>query len=127
MLLYVTVGTNDLARAGAFYDGVLSELGYLRRETDVESFGYAPADDTRCRLWVTLPYDRKPASFGNGVTISLSAESREAVRRFYAKALALGGMDEGAPGIRPFHANFYAAFVRDLDGNKIAAVCERPE
>ena len=127
MLLYVTVGTNDLARAGAFYDGVLSELGYRRRETDAESFGYAHVHDTRCRFWVTRPYDGQPASFGNGLTISLVAESRDAVRRFHAKALVSGGMDEGAPGIRPFHANFYAAFVRDLDGNKIAAVCEKPE
>lgn len=127
MLLYVTVGTNDLASAGRFYDDVLAELGYQRRETDEDSVGYALATDIRCRFWVTRPYDSKPATFGNGVTISLVAESRDAVRRFHAKALALGGVDEGAPGLRPFHANFYAAFARDLDGNKIAAVCEKPE
>jgi catechol 2,3-dioxygenase-like lactoylglutathione lyase family enzyme len=127
MLLYITVGTNDLVRAGTFYDGVLAELGYERRETDADSFGYAAAGDTRCRFWVTRPYDRRPASFGNGVTIALVAESRGGVRRFHAQALALGGVDEGAPGLRPFHANFYAAFVRDPDGNKIAAVCEKPE
>ena len=127
MLLYITVGTNDLVRAGAFYDSVLAELGYERRETDEDSLGYAAADDTRCRFWVTRPYDRRPASFGNGVTIALAAESRDGVRRFHAQALARGGIDEGAPGLRPFHAHFYAAFVRDLDGNKIAAVCEKPE
>ncbi|SOC83433.1 Catechol 2,3-dioxygenase [Ensifer adhaerens] len=127
MLLYVTVGTNDLARAGAFYDRVLCELGYMRRETEADSLGYAHAGDTRCRFWVTRPYDQKPASFGNGVTIALMADSRDAVRRFHAAALAQGGLDEGEPGLRPFHDHFYAAFARDLDGNKIAAVCERPE
>lgn len=127
MLLYVTVGTNDLPRAGAFYDSALSELGYVRRETEDNSLGYAHAGDTRCRFWVTRPYDQKPASFGNGVTIALIADSRDAVRRFHAAAVAGGGLDEGEPGLRPFHAHFYAAFVRDLDGNKIAAVCERPE
>ncbi len=127
MLLYVTVGTNDLAKAGAFYDGVLNELGYVRRETDDNSLGYAHPGDTRCRFWVTRPYDEKPASFGNGVTIALTAESRDAVRRFHAAALARGGLNEGEPGLRPFHAEFYAAFVRDLDGNKIAAVCEKSE
>lgn len=127
MLLYVTVGTRDLQRAGAFYDRVFAELDYIRRETEAESIGYAHAGDIRCRLWITLPFDGKPATSGNGVTIALQAEDRAAVRRFHATALACGGMDEGAPGLRPFHPNFYAAFVRDPDSNKIAAVCEAPE
>lgn len=127
MLLYVTVGTNDLAAAGSFYDAVLAELGYIRRETDQTSIGYGAGDDVRCRFWVTLPYDGKAAHFGNGVTVALVAKDRDAVRRFHARALELGGADEGAPGLRPFHAHFYAAFVRDPAGNKIAAVCETPE
>lgn len=127
MLLYVTVGSNDVVAAGRFYDRVLGELGYRRRECDDSSIGYAAAGDSRCRFWVTVPYDARPATFGNGVTVALVADTREAVRRFHETALAAGGSDEGAPGLRPFHAHFYAAFVRDLDGNKIAAVCEATE
>lgn len=59
--------------------------------------------------------------------VALEAESRAAVDAFYQAALANGGTNEGAPGLRSFHANFYAAFVRDPDGNKLSAVCERPE
>jgi predicted lactoylglutathione lyase len=59
--------------------------------------------------------------------VALAAESRADVDAFYAAAIAAGGVDEGKPGLRPFHASFYAAYVRDLDGNKLSAVCERPE
>ena len=70
----------------------------------------------------------RPASVVKELTENaLDAESRSAVDAFHAAALANGGTDEGAPGPRPFHANFYGTWVRDLDGNKIAAVCERPE
>jgi len=127
MLLYVTVGTNDLEKAARFYDAALLPLGIVRRETDAEALGYAHPEDVRCRFWVNFPYNRQPPTYGNGATVALVAESRAAVRAFYEAALGEGGSDEGAPGLRPFHAHFYAAFVRDLDGNKIAAVCERPE
>ena len=67
------------------------------------------------------------ATIGNGSMVALDAESRADVDAFYKAALAHGGTDEGAPGLRPFHENFYAAYVRDPDGNKLSAVCERPE
>ncbi|AWI56093.1 VOC family protein [Sinorhizobium fredii] len=127
MLLYVTVGTNDLKRAGAFYDAVLPALGYRRQRQDETEIGYGADGDVRVRFWVVTPFNRAPATYGNGVSIALVAETRGAVDAFHAAALAAGGTDEGAPGLRPFHANFYGAWVRDLDGNKIAAVCERPE
>ena len=127
MLLYTTVGTNDLARAGRFYDAILSPLGYARQKEATGEIGYAADGDVRCRFWVVEPFNREPATFGNGVTIALVAPSRAAVDAFHAAALAAGGTDEGAPGLRPFHASFYAAFVRDHDGNKLAAVCEKPE
>ncbi len=127
MLLYTTVGTNDLDRAGRFYDAVLSALSYVRQKEAPGEIGYAADGDVRCRFWVVEPFNREPATFGNGVTIALVAPSRAAVDAFHAAALAAGGTDEGAPGLRPFHASFYAAFVRDHDGNKLAAVCEKPE
>ncbi|WPE22359.1 VOC family protein [Shinella zoogloeoides] len=127
MLLYTTVGTNDLVRAGRFYDTVLLPLGYARQKEATGEIGYAADGDVRCRFWVVEPFNREPATFGNGVTIALVAPNRAAVDAFHAAALAAGGTDEGAPGLRPFHASFYAAFVRDHDGNKLAAVCEKPE
>ncbi len=127
MLLYVTIGSNDLARAQPFYDAALVPLGLKRRRQDEVEIGYGAEDDSRCRLWVVTPHNRKPATIGNGSMVALEAGSRAAVDAFYEAALANGGTDEGAPGLRPFHANFYAAFVRDPDGNKLSAVCERPE
>ena len=127
MLLYTTVGTNDLEKAGRFYDAVLPLLGYRRQREGADEIGYGADEDVRCRFWVVEPFNREPATYGNGVTIAFDAPSRAAVKAFHAAALAQGGADEGAPGLRPFHANFYAAFVRDLDGNKLVAVCERPE
>jgi catechol 2,3-dioxygenase-like lactoylglutathione lyase family enzyme len=127
MLLYVTIGTNDLERARIFYDAALAPLGLKRRKQDDVEIGYGAENDTRCRLWVVTPYDQNAATIGNGSMVALDAESRSDVDAFYDAALAHGGTDEGAPGLRPFHANFYAAYVRDPDGNKLSAVCERPE
>jgi catechol 2,3-dioxygenase-like lactoylglutathione lyase family enzyme len=127
MLLYVTIGTNDLNRAQLFYDAALAPLGLKRRKQDDVEIGYGAEDDTRCRLWVVTPYDRNTATIGNGSMVALEAANRATVDAFYRAALANGGTDEGAPGLRPFHAHFYAAYVRDPDGNKLSAVCERPE
>lgn len=127
MLLYVTLGSNDVTRAKPFYDAALAPLGLVCRQNDADEIGYAAPDDVRCRLWVVSPYDGKAATRGNGSMVALQAESRAQVNAFYDAALAHGGTDEGPPGLRPFHAHFYAAFVRDPDGNKISAVCECPE
>ena len=127
MLLYVTLGSNDLARARIFYDAALEPLGFVRRRQDDVEIGYGAQNDNRCRLWVVTPHDRQTATIGNGSMVALAAESRAEVDAFHAAALANGGTDEGAPGLRPFHAHFYAAYVRDPDGNKLSAVCERPE
>jgi catechol 2,3-dioxygenase-like lactoylglutathione lyase family enzyme len=127
MLLYITLGTNDLLQAGRFYDAVLPTLGYRRQREAEEEIGYSANGDTRCRLWVVTPVNKRSATIGNGSMVALQAESRADVDAFYAAALANGGTDEGEPGLRSYHASFYAAYVRDPDGNKISAVCEKPE
>jgi catechol 2,3-dioxygenase-like lactoylglutathione lyase family enzyme len=126
MLLYITLGTNDLAAATRFYDAALAPLGLIRRATEADEIGYGAAADSRCRLWITRPFDRQPASVGNGSMPAFVAASPQAVRAFHAAALAHGGTDEGAPGLRPHGPAFYAAYVRDPDGNKLSAVHEGP-
>ncbi len=127
MFLYITIGTNDLARAKWFYDAVMPPIGYVFRGQDDTEIGYGPAGAPRTPFWVTLPFDGKPATIGNGSMPAFDAPNRAAVDAFYAAALANGGRDEGAPGLRPFGRYFYAAYVRDPDGNKLSAVCERAE
>jgi predicted lactoylglutathione lyase len=73
------------------------------------------------------PYLKLPATWGNGTLLALAAPTRAAVNAFYDAAMQNGGIDEGAPGLRPFSANFYASYVRDPDGNKLSAVCESVE
>jgi catechol 2,3-dioxygenase-like lactoylglutathione lyase family enzyme len=124
--LYLTLGTNDLARAARFYDATLAPLGLIRRATEPTELGYGLADDRRTRLWITLPFNGKPATHGNGTMPALVGPTQQAVRDFHAAALAHGGSDEGAPGLRPYGPAFFAAYVRDPDGNKLSAVHEGP-
>jgi predicted lactoylglutathione lyase len=117
MVGYSTIGTNDMARAGAFYDALLGELGG-KRLMDMGRF-VLWAGEGGAMFAVANPYDGKPATVGNGVMIALQAKSREQVDAIYQKALALGGTDEGPPGVRG--GTFYAGYFRDLDGNKLNA------
>ncbi|MEQ9814927.1 MAG: VOC family protein [Azospirillaceae bacterium] len=119
MFNHVSVGTNDLAKAATFYDAVLGALGY--RRTFSEDFGLAWGIAFP-EFWATLPHDTQVATVGNGVHVAFIAPDRETVDRFHALALAHGGTDDGAPGERPYEKGYYAAFVRDPDGNKIEAV-----
>jgi predicted lactoylglutathione lyase len=121
MVGYVTLGTKDLQRAATFYDELLGLLG-AKRFMEMETFIAWASGPNACALSVTLPYDQKPATVGNGVMVALSAGSPEKVKALYEKALALGGTDEGAPGPRG-DSGFYAAYLRDLDGNKLNAFC----
>lgn len=127
MFLYITLGTNDLARARQFYDAVLAPIGLIRRADEPSEVGYGAAADHRTRLWITAPFNGQPASTGNGTMPAFEAPSRAAVDAFHKAALANGGTDEGAPGLRPYGPSFYACYVRDPDGNKLSAVCERPD
>ena len=126
MLLYVTLGTNDLARATRFYDAVMPCLGLKRRFANEDEIGYGAPDPERIRFWVTQPFDGQAATVGNGSMAALTAATRAAVDAFHAAGLAAGGHHEGAPGLRPYGAHFYACYLRDPDGNKLSAVCEAP-
>ena len=122
ILSHVTLGVRDIARATAFYDAVLAELSITRGKTGEGFAGWGSGHEGG--FFIMLPINGQSASVGNGVSVSFLAPSRAAVDRFHAKALALGATEEGKPGLRPnYHANYYAAYVRDLDGNKVAAVC----
>ena len=120
MIGYVVLGTNDLARAAAFYDSLLAEMG-VTRMMQFGDRGYAwAASMDKPMLCIMKPYDGRPATVGNGVMVGIAADSREQVDRVHRKALELGGTDEGPPGLRAEGGEgFYAAYFRDLDGNKL--------
>jgi predicted lactoylglutathione lyase len=120
MIGYVTLGSNDVTAAAGFYDELLAELG-ARRYMDMDNFILWAVNPRQPMLAVTRPHDGKAASVGNGSMVALVADSPALVDRLHQKALALNGTDEGAPGKRM--DNFYAAYFRDLDGNKLAVFC----
>jgi predicted lactoylglutathione lyase len=116
MIGYVTFGTNDLPRAAAFYDALLGEIG-AKRWMEAETFVAWAVSPTQPSLGVIKPYDKNDACVGNGTMVALVVDSSEKVDRLHAKAMSLGGKDEGAPG--PRGEGFYAGYFRDLDGNKL--------
>lgn len=115
---HVTVGTNDLAKAREFYDNVLGKLGF-KRIADLGDNGSIWGVD-KPSFFVLKPANGQPATVGNGVTVSFEAQNRTQINAFHDAALTAGAKDEGAPGPRDWAANAYAAYVRDLDGNKLA-------
>jgi len=119
MLNHVSVGVRDLARASRFYDAALGALGYKR--TMSEDFGNAWGLAWP-EFWAQHALEGESAP-GNGIHVAFTAASRKAVDAFHAAALAAGGSDAGAPGLRPdYTPDYYAAFVRDPEGNKLEAV-----
>lgn len=124
MIGYVTLGTNDLERGARFYDAIAAELGTSRMMEWPGAIAWGTPGGA-AGLGLTKPFDGQAASVGNGVMVALEAKSREQVDRLYAIALEQGGSCEGPPGERG--SNFYAAYFRDLDGNKLNAfVMEGP-
>jgi catechol 2,3-dioxygenase-like lactoylglutathione lyase family enzyme len=125
MFSHITIGSNDMARSAAFYDAALAPLGIRAiPQTHPDFRGYAPGGE-RTAPWVSIcrPFDGGPATPGNGFHVAWVADSADAVRAFHAAALAAGGTDEGAPGLRPHYAaDYFGAYVRDPDGTKIQAV-----
>lgn len=120
MIGYVTLGTNDLPRATAFYDALLAEIGGKRLMDFGRGYAWGVSKH-RPALGIMTPYDGQPATVGNGVMVAIAVDSKEKVDRVYRKALALGGKDEGAAG--PRGEGFYAGYFRDLDGNKLNVFC----
>ncbi|MCK6264711.1 VOC family protein [Vibrio sp. ZSDE26] len=119
ILNHVSVGTSDIVLAVKFYDAVMSTLS-IKRTHYIESIAAAYGENFE--FWVGSPYEGKATS-SNGSHVAFNALSQESVDQFYATAIELGGSCEGKPGLRPeYGATYYAAFVRDLDGNKIEAV-----
>ena len=118
MIGYVTLGTNDLPRAAAFYDALAAELG-VGRFMETEGFIAWGAPGGGAGIGLTKPFDGKAASVGNGVMVALAAKDKAQVDRIYALALSLGAKDEGPPG--PRGDSFYAGYFRDPDGNKLNA------
>ncbi|HYR68153.1 MAG TPA: VOC family protein [Reyranella sp.] len=126
MFSHVTVGSNDVAKAKGFYDALLKPLGLVRHADYPDGVGYSLTGG-RPQLWIVSPLDKKAASVGNGITIGLEAPDRAAVDAAHKAAMSAGAKDEGAPGLRThYHPNYYGAYLRDPDGNKICVVCHKP-
>lgn len=122
MFSHVTIGSNDPEAASRFYDAVLGTLGItqLFKFDGVVAYG----ELTGAKTFVVRPFNGEPHTVGNGAHFAFAAATRASVDDFYATALSLGGSDEGAPALRPhYHPNYYGAYVRDPEGNKIQAVC----
>jgi catechol 2,3-dioxygenase-like lactoylglutathione lyase family enzyme len=118
MIGYVTLGTNDLARAAVFYDAIAAELD-TPRMMEFDGFIAWGKPGGAAGIGLTRPHDGNPASVGNGVMVALDAKDKEQVHRLYDIALAHGGTCEGPPG--PRGGPFYAGYFRDPDGNKLNA------
>jgi catechol 2,3-dioxygenase-like lactoylglutathione lyase family enzyme len=120
MIGYVSVGTNDIKRAAAYYDKLMAELG-ARRIMDFGTFIAWSAGRDKPGFALAQPHDKKPATVGNGVMIAFAVDDPATVDALYKKAIELGGTDEGPPGDRG--DNYYGAYFRDLDGNKLNFHC----
>jgi predicted lactoylglutathione lyase len=120
MIGYVTLGTNDMDKASKFYDQLLAQMGAQRFMSSDRfiAWGCKPGEPM---LSVIKPYDGKAATSGNGTMIALVVDSPDKVDALHAKAMELGATDEGGPGERM--KGFYAAYFRDLDGNKLNFFC----
>ena len=118
MVGYITLGTRDLARGSKFYDAIAKELG-VGRMMETERFIAWGIPGGGAGLGLTMPFDGKAASVGNGVMVALEAKDKAQVDRIHKLALSMGGTDEGAPGQRS--EGFYAGYFRDPDGNKLNA------
>jgi len=124
MIDHVSVAVRDLDRAAQFYAAVLGVLGFSILEARPTTVGFGK---TYPEFWINLRAAMAPRAPDGGAHVALRARSTDAVDAFHAAALAAGGTSDGAPGLRPHHGEgYYAAFVRDPDGNRIEAVTFLP-
>ena len=128
MFAFITIGTNDLTKSSYFYDEILKPLGILKVLITNRYIGYCKKENLLLveqgkseliQFYLMRPYDNKIATYGNGTMIVFDAKTRNKVNQFHKIALDNGGLNEGSPGTR--HDEFYYAYIRDLDGNKICA------
>jgi catechol 2,3-dioxygenase-like lactoylglutathione lyase family enzyme len=129
MISHSHVGITDFPRAFSFYSAVMTCLGHELKFSEPEKSwaAWKPADAARPLFLIGKPYDGNSAAAGNGQMVALLASSRLVVDRCHALALEHGGMSEGAPGLRPqYHPNYYGAYFRDPDGNKLCVCCHDP-
>tara|TARA_B100000674_G_C37833886_1_gene911915 strand:- start:803 stop:1177 length:375 start_codon:yes stop_codon:yes gene_type:complete len=118
MFSFITIGTNNLKRAGSFYDKVLKPLKIQRTLTHNRYFGYSRnISPNKIELYLIKPHNKKRATVGNGTMVTFIAKSRKVVEDFYKIGIKLGAKSEGVPG--PRHGKDYYAYIRDPDGNKI--------
>ena len=125
MIGYVTLGTNDLQKAAAFYDALFGSIGIGRLMEEENYFIAWSPEPTAPAVSVSIPFNKEKATVGNGTMVALFLETPDKVDAFHKKALELGGTNEGDPGFRPAENDkgFYAGYFRDLDGNKLNAFC----
>ena len=122
MIGYVMVGTNNLDQSIKFYDELLEVLDLERTEKDEVCAGYSQKNSNgKIEFYVTKPFNKEKATFGNGSQISFQTNSRELVDKFHDVGIKLGGASEGSGGERPEGSGVYYSYIRDLDGNKICA------
>ncbi|WP_317929643.1 VOC family protein [Halioxenophilus sp. WMMB6] len=123
MISHINLGSNDLPRAEAFYNEFLKlysgQLGFKNERT----LFYLLGDGSGAKLAINLPFNGEPATVGNGTMVALAAANPEEVKAVYSKAMALGASCDGEPGERMDGA-LYAAYFRDLDGNKFGVFCQ---
>ena len=128
MIGYVMVGTNNLNDAINFYDKVLEVIGLDRNETIEDDYAAYGAKGTKdIEFYVTKPFNKKDATFGNGTQITFLTSSRSNVDKFHEIGLKAGGTSEGSGGERPEGSGVYYSYLRDLDGNKICAFTNSTE
>lgn len=129
MFSHIFLGVSNFDQAFGFYNAVMDSLGLKLRfcERDTPWAGWHSAGDARPFLVIGNPWDGQAHAPGNGQMVALLAADRATVRLVHEVALGHGGTDEGAPGLRaPYHANYYGAYFRDPDGNKLCVACHAP-